>query len=55
MIEPKLSPQAKYNREVRRDPLVREIESERQRARRARPEVKAKTSAYWQQRKERTS
>lgn len=30
-----MSPQAKYNREVRKDPLIRMLESERQKARRA--------------------
>lgn len=42
-----VSPQLKYMRECRADPLFREYELERQRERRAAPEVKAKARAYY--------
>lgn len=44
---PKMSPQARYNREIRQCPMIREIEAEKQQARRSMPEAKAKARAYW--------
>lgn len=42
-----MSPQLKYMRECRADPVFREYERERQRERRAAPEYKAKARLYF--------
>ena len=43
-----MTPQAKYNHIVRQDPLIRQIEAERQKERRVKPEYKLKAKLYWQ-------
>ena len=47
------SPQLKYMREARADPLFRAYELERQKERRNNPIYKAKAAAYWKLYKER--
>jgi hypothetical protein len=51
-----MTPQARYNRWARQHPGVRAKEAERQRARRSRPDVKARLAAYYREyrRKRRT-
>lgn len=51
----KPSPQARYNREARADPLTRALLAERQHTRRARPDYRRKNALYMRGYRARTS